>query len=256
MNMLNQFSDHIMNHGPNYNKESFPKALLLHNQDDLEVYYAPFEHVNTGAKIVFCGITPGAAQAEIALNSVARSLKDGRSPQEALKVAKQSASFAGVMRKNLAKLLDHVGVQDLLGIGQCSDLFSSKAHLVHYTSALKNPVFYRGSNYAGSPSMLKTPALAKQVDDILAKEVTALSEDTLYIPLGPKVAEALHYLVSKGLLKEAQVLDGLPHPSGANAERIAYFCGEKPRDKLSSRTNPNVLDAAKNNLMKKIDAAR
>jgi hypothetical protein len=36
----------------------------------------------------------------------------------------------------------------------------------------------------------------------------------------------------------------LPHPSGANGERIAYFTGRKPRAQLSSRTNALSLDVA------------
>jgi hypothetical protein len=39
-------------------------------------------------------------------------------------------------------------------------------------------------------------------------------------------------LVRKGVLDAARVPNGLPHPSDANAERIAYFLGRKARDAL------------------------
>jgi hypothetical protein len=34
----------------------------------------------------------------------------------------------------------------------------------------------------------------------------------------------------------------MAHPSGANAERIAYFLGRKARDALSGKTQPDVVD--------------
>ena len=47
----------------------------------------------------------------------------------------------------------------------------------------------------------------------------------------------------------------IPHPSGANAERIAYFLGQKPRDRLSAKTDPTRIDAARASLEAKLKAA-
>lgn len=47
----------------------------------------------------------------------------------------------------------------------------------------------------------------------------------------------------------------IPHPSGANAERIAYLLGQKPRDRLSAKTDPTRLDAARASLEAKLKAA-
>jgi len=33
------------------------------------------------------------------------------------------------------------------------------------------------------------------------------------------------------------------HPSPANSERIAYVMGEKPKEALSNKTSPGILDA-------------
>jgi hypothetical protein len=44
----------------------------------------------------------------------------------------------------------------------------------------------------------------------------------------------------------------LPHPSGANAERIAYFLGNKDRKALSEKTDPLKLDRAKTELLSRI----
>jgi hypothetical protein len=46
----------------------------------------------------------------------------------------------------------------------------------------------------------------------------------------------------------------LPHPSGANAERIAYFLGKKEAGQLSSRTRADVLDAGREDAMRRVAA--
>jgi len=54
---------------------------------------------------------------------------------------------------------------------------------------------------------------------------------------------ALDWLARRGVLPAARILHGIPHPSGANAERIAYFLGRKDKATLSSRTNGAQIDA-------------
>ncbi|CAB4824516.1 unannotated protein [freshwater metagenome] len=67
--------------------------------------------------------------------------------------------------------------------------------------------------------------------------------NAVWVPLGPAPASALAMLSRDG------VLDGLPHPSGANGERIAYFLGRKERQYLSAKTNAAKLDAAREGLI-------
>lgn len=70
--------------------------------------------------------------------------------------------------------------------------------------------------------------------------------------LGDKVAAALRFAAEQGCLDRSRILDGMPHPSGANAERIAYFMGKKNRDSLSVKTNPIKLDEAREALRRRI----
>ena len=229
-----------------------PAELLLASEGNLQTFYAPFDHVNSEARIVICGITPGLQQASRALDEARRQLRQGASLEQAKQAAKETASFAGDMRGNLINMLDHVGVHTLLGIDSCARLFNTHRHLVHYTSALRYPVFVDGQNYSGSPAMLSRASLRHQVETHLAEEIKTLGPQCLYVPLGPKVTEAFQYLRAKGLLKAEQILDGLPHPSGQNGERISYFLGRKPREKLSIKTNPTVLDGAKARILDKL----
>jgi hypothetical protein len=90
--------------------------------------------------------------------------------------------------------------------------------------------------------MVTTPLLQSQLLDYFALEAAQLP-DAVFVPLGPKVGQALSWLALRGILDEGRILHGIPHPSGANAERIAYFLGRKEKSTLSSRTNGARIDA-------------
>lgn len=228
--------------------------LLLDRDENLEVWYAPFDYVNQSARVVLVGITPGRQQMALALAEASRALRAGATELEASKRAKGTASFGGPMRSNLIAMLDHIDLHGALGIQSCADLFGKRADLIHYTSALRYPVFVDGGNYSGTPNMTRHPLLTSYLRKYFKAEVVALPH-AVFIPLGPKVEAAMQVLVGDGAITPNKVLFGLPHPSGANAERIAYFLGRKPRDQLSSKTDPVRLDDAKAALMRSVIGA-
>jgi hypothetical protein len=159
------------------------------------------------------------------------------------------------MRSNLVDVLDHVGVARLLGIATTASLWERDSRLVQFTSALRYPVFVEGANYSGAPDMLATPLLAAQLHRYLAAEMAQLPK-AIYVPLGPKVAAAVEAVARQVGINPNQVLSGLPHPSGANGERIAYFLGRKARSALSSKTSPDGLDQSRDRLITKISNLR
>lgn len=230
---------------------SLRNKLLLANESNLDVCYAPFEYINPQARVVIVGITPGKTQMMNAIREARRQLDTGASNVQAMIAAKKTGSFSGAMRPNLVGLLDRIGLNRWLGLSSCDALFGSAANLVHTTSALRNPVFIGGANYNGTPNMTKHPLLREQLMTYFGEDVKALP-NAVFVPLGDKVAVALHFLASKGLLAREQILDGLPHPSGANAERIAYFLGKKKREELSVKTNPYKLDLAREEIIKRV----
>ena len=116
--------------------------------------------------------------------------------------------------------------------------------MVQTTSVLRNPVFLRGGNYNGTPSMTKTPVLREQLMQHFAND-SQHWRNAVFVPLGDKAADALNYLSGQGIVSMSQVLAGLPHPSGENAERIAYFLGTKAKLALSPKTDPGRLDLAR-----------
>ncbi len=225
--------------------------LLLSQSGELTVCYAPFDYIQRSARLVIVGITPGAQQARNALVEARRQLIAGADQETALRAAKVFASFSGPMRANLVAMLDHVGLNRWLGVASTTEVWDERTDLVHFTSALRYPVYLNGENYSGSPSMTATPVLREMLVHCLGDEVSSLS-NAVWVPLGPKATEGLVWLTKQGLLPPEQVLVGLPHPSGANAERIAYFLGRKERALLSTKTAPDKIDMARTRLSAQI----
>jgi hypothetical protein len=232
-----------------------PQRLLLGGgtigRKRIEIAYAPVDHVNVDARIVVVGLTPGRQQMRNALLEARRCLRAGHSEADALAAAKVFASFSGPMRANLVAMLDGIGVNRLLGLESVASLWGSDAHLAHFTSALRHPVFIDGKNYSGRPPLLDTPLLREQFMTRFVAEAAALRH-AIFVPLGPKVGDAVECAAGKAGLDRNRVLAGLPHPSGANAERIAFFLGRKPRQALSTMVQPERLIRARVELEAKI----
>jgi hypothetical protein len=225
--------------------------LTLYRAGNLSVVWSAFDHVAASARLVVVGITPGRHQAEVALEAFRSALRAGMNVSEASRRAKLTAAFSGPMRDNLVAMLDFIGVHRALGVSSAAQVFDPGRELMHLTSAVRYPTFVAGANYNGSPDLLRTPVLREIVDSCLAAEARALPK-ALWLPLGPKPAAALSHLVSGGLLSRHQVLEGLPHPSGANGERIAYFLQRKSRDALSAKTNARQIDDARSSLCERV----
>ena len=225
-----------------------PAGFLLAREGRYSVHYIPFEHVNRQARLVIAGIAPGFVQWKNAMAEAQRQLAAGASQEALLRAARLTGAFSGAIRPNFVALLDAIGMQRWLGIASCATLFDADAGLVHIGAILRHPVFVGDKNYSGSPSMAKVPFLREQVLRYFAQEAAQMP-DALYIPMGASVAEGLDWLAAEGVIRRERILHGLPHPSGANAERVAYFLGRKTRETLSARTNAGQLDAARARLL-------
>lgn len=218
--------------------------LRIDADDKVTVCYAPFEHLNPAARLVIVGITPGKSQMLNALREARNQMRRGATTEKVLHAALQTAAFSGPTRKNLIDLLDHVGVSRWLNLGSSAELFDTAADSVQWTSVLRNPVFHKGANYNGTPSMLRNPVLRKQLIGGFGQDARQLP-NAVFVALGGKAAEALSFLADEGLIEERQILGQLPHPSNASAERVAYFLGRKAKERLSVKTDPNKLDIAR-----------
>jgi hypothetical protein len=207
--------------------------FLLAKEGNVEIYYAPFHHMNEQARVAIVGITPGWTQTEISLRRMRKYLLDGLPPAEACRLARQEASFAGQMRRNIITMLGELGLQGHLGVPP-ADLFApDNFYLLHTTSAVRYPVFIRRGdgwmNYTGySPPLVQCRLLREYVQTKLAEELGRVRH-ALVIPLGNSVSAALEILVGKGILTAGQCLIGFPHPAGGNGHRVRQFTEAKSR---------------------------
>jgi hypothetical protein len=226
--------------------------LTLHQDGGVTIAYAPFDYIARSAKLVVVGITPGRVQAVNALRAAHVALCEDQPENVALRIAKQTASFSGTQtRKNLVAMLDSIGIAEQLNLKSTAELFDPAHEQIHFTSALRYPVFVDGQNYNGSPHMIRTRALREMIETHLAEEVAALPT-ALWLPLGPKPTLALRHLVACGVLQAAQLLDGMPHPSGLNSERVAAFLGRIGPGEASVKTRPEKLLAARSALRARV----
>jgi hypothetical protein len=215
-----------------------PKEFLLDREGPLEVRYIPFETVNTAARVVLVGLTPGLTQWRNAVAEAQAQLVQGATAEQAVAAAKRTGAFSGTLRPNLVSLLDSIGLHGWLQLHSRGGLFGEHASLLHSTSLLRHPVTKDGANYGGTSNPAGSLFLRGQIERYFAHEVRQLP-GAVYVPLGPAVSSGLRWLVSEGVLRRDQIMQGLPHPSGANAERIAYFLGRKSAHELSAKPTPN-----------------
>jgi hypothetical protein len=188
-----------------------------------------------------------------AVQEARRQLDLRASDLQVLQAAKQVGAFSGDMRAHLVNLLNEIGINRWLGITSCEALFSSAAHLVQTASVLRFPVFYKSKDYNGTPKMTRDPLLRDQLLTHFAQDLKTWP-NAVFVPLGDKVADALQFLADKGYLERNRILAGLPHPSPANAERIAYFLGRKHREALSEKTNADKIDQARSEILHSVRA--
>jgi len=201
------------------------KEFLIKKDGNIEIYYAPFDYINTKAKIVIVGITPGLQQM---LQSY-EVINQGKS----LKEVKDLSSFKGSMRTGLIKYLDELKINDLLKIKSCESLFNKNSRYLHTTSLVKYPVFDKGKNYSGT-NILKKKILLDFIEKNFLEELKTFKQ-SIIIPLGNNVSSTIEYLNKKYNLKLACFLKGFPHPSGANARKNIQFKENKRNMKLLLR---------------------
>lgn len=204
-------------------------SLLLWSEGPVAIYYAPFDWVNTRAKVMLVGITPGDHQASEALREARRCLKSGCSIDETLRRADAVGSFSGPTRSNLVSMLDGIGVQAALGIETTARLFDSHHELAALVSAIDYPVFVNNENYGGThPRLTRHPTLTALIRACLGARV-AMAPAALVVPLGTAAGEAVEHLADHHLLDRQRCLLGFPHPSGANGWRLRQYTERRER---------------------------
>lgn len=215
------------------------ESLSLGQEGDYSTFYAPFDWINEDADVVIVGVTPGKQQAADALKVLRRELLAGKSPDEAARLAKESASSKGGMRTLGARLMDHFDLHRLFGLSSTLDSLGSARDRAHYTSALRYPVLKGLDNYSGDRRLLSRPLLRRMVEEYLAEEM-AIFPNAWVVPFGPTAALALEALVERGRLNGTRLLGGILHPSGTQWNRYNVQLGLV--DEAVAATVPGVAE--------------
>jgi hypothetical protein len=213
--------------------------LLIETENNLELYYAPYDYINTEAKVMIVGITPGFTQMSLSLRQAKEDLTAGVPLADIDRRAKAIASFAGSMRTHLIAMLNELGLPALLGIADSGDLFNEHRELLHTTSVIRYPLFNKGDNYTGhQPKMLSSELIRRYALNDFAEQLAAVS-DAVIIPLGKSVSDVLRNIAeaepSSGDTLLNRCLLDFPHPSGANGHRKKQFEAWKEQHKDTLR---------------------
>jgi hypothetical protein len=204
------------------------RDFLLAREGRLAVYWIPFERLNTTARVILLGLTPGFQQMAAAYAAARDALHAGESQAEMFAHVSRRAAFVGAMRTNLVAMLDAVGLADALDLGSTIEFFDARADLVHMTSALRYPVFANNENYSGRhPRVTRSTLLTHYVNTFLIPELRAVP-DALIVPLGKSTEECVWPLVNESTLEQRRCLLGFPHPSGANVGRLSQLRANAP----------------------------
>ncbi|TPF17564.1 hypothetical protein [Priestia megaterium] len=213
-------------HNMNFTKEQLlQKDFLIGQENGLSMYYSPHnDYINPDAHIVIAGITPGWFQMKTAFKQCVSSLSHHHPLEQVLYETKKSASFSGTMRVNLIDMLDRCGVQKAIGMDSAAELFASQRDLLHTTSVLKYPVFYKGKNYTGhQPPIERSALLSHYAFEVFTHELSEIKNPCLIVPLGKAVENVLRKLSGEPSFSRHTYLFGFPHPSGANGHRKRIF---------------------------------
>lgn len=235
--------------------------LLTGSEGRYSLEYVPFEHVNVEARLVIVGITPGPNQRNDAYVEAKLLLRRGLTDEEILRRTKKHAAFGGpAMRPNLERMIDAMGVMDLVGGGRAAELWAGRADLLHATSVVPHAAFVGGKPFAGSfEEILRVELLRRCFERDFLPTLSRLARDAHYIALGPTPAAALSFAADKGLIDRSRILGWLAHPSKRGGSQVSVYLGEKkiseldPKDPVRHRAG--ALVAAAEELRKRLGAS-
>lgn len=187
-------------------------VLGVDTRSDTHVLYMPVGPLNTAARVVLVGLTPGPTQLVAALEAACAALRVGVEAHQVLGAARGAAAFRG-MRDRLSQALTFLGLTDHFGVSPGSSAFDDLADRLQTTSAVRFPAFAKGRPYDGNP--IKIELLRRFVEEGLGQELQTLDQ-ALVLPLGRNAGAAVEHLIRTRAIDPGRCLPGLPHPSPAN----------------------------------------
>ena len=193
------------------------------DEHGIRIIWAPFDTINSSARLAIIGVTPGPTQALLSYRAARRAVGDGSDIQASLEQAKTASSFRGdVMEPNLKSLLEHSGVAERAGIDDIDLLWTEEAHKVHFTSTIRYPTFINSKLFNNQIDTLAHAELRRYVDTYLVEELRSLPADAQIVVLGKKGPRIVRHAAKIGGIDDKRIIS-LPHPSGSATGAVRDF---------------------------------
>ena len=191
--------------------------------DRIKFINAGFDYPNPEAEVVIVGITPGKNQLENGYDS--RSLKVS-SKEESLNRKKMYA-FKG-LRKNIAKMLESVGVDKILNIESCETIWDKEFEKIDATSLIKEAAYEdingRKVPFNDAEKIANSIRLSERFKNGFVLDCKQYSNAKLFVACGHKVYKCLSELKEKGIITVPVI--AIAHPSNNNKIRVVHYQGE------------------------------
>ncbi len=146
--------------------------------------------------------------------------------------------------------MDHIGLADYLGIESTAGLFDKHVDLGNLTSAIRYPTFLiqdgKETNFGND--IKPKSSLFSFAAPLTIEEIEKAPEALLFASWSKGKQLSSESLKRNRIRKN--LLPQIPHPSGANAERIAYFLGKKKKEDLSAKPIRTRLTQKKHEIQK------
>ena len=190
---------------------------------DVKIFYVPFDDLRKDAQIVIVGLTPGYSSMFLSYSASLLLIENGCPKNLIARKAKNFSVFTEE-RRELARMLDGIGIPRALGLRKSIELLQDKQNLLHSTFATHYAAFKHSVNYVGiSPDFISSMFFKNILERYLINELNTI-KDALVVPLGSRVSEILLHLIrSTGTLVHEQCLLGFPNPAPCNPLRHSEY---------------------------------
>ena len=178
-------------------------------------------YVNTYAKVVIVGVTPGKNQVG--------GKDEGLTPHD----TKKKYAFNGKqMRSNLVAMLDLIGVNKVLEIQSCESIWDNDFKLVEMTYLLKRGTFEikdgKLEMFNKADRILGNPQLKEELNNGFVQDCALYLDAKLFVACGFGVYKVLHEFKRCAIIKVPIV--GIAHPSGLNGNWVNCYLKKKQAD--------------------------
>ena len=205
----------------------------IEENDHAFAAWAPVTAVNEEAHVMLFLDPLSEADGDRALLAAQEALRSGASGAEALAAGTRAVALRGTKRDTVVRMLDAIGLHEVLGVGSCSALWADRSDLLHTAYVGVYPIFGGEDEPWGSDTDFRHSL----VDDLRFRTVAQLrrvrafrDRKALLVPMGRHARRFTQHLIIDELVPPAHVVPDLPYPSAVYAAYVERFIAGKGVD--------------------------